>query len=220
MSRDPFFEIEKPVGDNGLLMGVDGKLRCSWVGSDPLYCAYHDNEWGKVIFDDRLLFEKICLEGFQAGLSWLTILKKILHFRNAFDHFDLEKIVCYDEEKIKKLLQDRGIVRHQGKIRSVINNAFKAQTIIAEWGSLFRYFWSFQALKHGSFEKESLQIKQGNSATFASIHLAKDLKKRGWTFVGPEICHSFMQAVGIINGHLDGCFCRQESKGFCYEVLS
>nr|WP_035008057.1 DNA-3-methyladenine glycosylase I [Bartonella washoeensis] len=202
------FDTINLVLDEGLLMGVDGKVRCSWAGTDQLYCAYHDNEWGKPVFDDSRLFEKICLEGFQAGLSWLTILKKISHFRQAFDHFDFEKITYYDEEKIKILMLNKGIIRHQGKILSVVNNAFKAREIIAEWGSLSDYFWSFQPPQSERYEKIDFQIFKNNPVTPASLRLSADLKKRGWTFVGPTICYAFMQAVGIVNDHLEGCFCR------------
>lgn len=189
-------------------MGVDGKIRCAWAGTDPLYCAYHDHEWGKPVFEDHCLFEKICLEGFQAGLSWLTILKKRPSFRNAFDHFDFEKIIHYDEKKIQILMQNKGIVRHQGKIQSVLNNAVRAQEIITEWGSLSRYFWSFQPPKSERYEKIDFQTLLLNPITPASLRLSKDLKKRGWTFVGPTICYAFMQSVGIVNDHLEGCFCR------------
>ncbi|ATO57792.1 DNA-3-methyladenine glycosylase I [Bartonella sp. 1-1C] len=194
--------------DKGLLMGKDGKIRCSWAGTDPLYCAYHDDIWGKPVFDDRLLFAQICLEGFQAGLAWLTILRKISNFYDAFDGFDFEKIAQYDEKKIEILMQDKGIIRHRGKIRSVVNNALKAQEIIAEWGSLSHYFWSFQILQSEQYEKTDFQTWKTNSVTPASICLSKDLKKRGWTFVGPITCYAFMQAVGIVNDHCEGCFCR------------
>ncbi|AQX21778.1 DNA-3-methyladenine glycosylase I [Bartonella sp. CDC_skunk] len=194
--------------DKGLLMGKDGKIRCSWAGTDPLYCAYHDDIWGKPVFDDRLLFAQICLEGFQAGLAWLTILRKISNFYDAFDGFDFEKIAQYDEKKIEILMQDKGIIRHRGKIRSVVNNALKAQEIIAEWNSLSHYFWSFQTLQSEQYEKTDCQTWKTNSVTPASIRLSKDLKKRGWTFVGPITCYAFMQAVGIVNDHLEGCFCR------------
>ncbi|WP_336279445.1 DNA-3-methyladenine glycosylase I [Bartonella sp. CB175] len=205
MIKEHSFDMVSSVLDKGLLMGGDGKIRCAWAGTDPLYCAYHDNEWGKPVFDDYRLFEKICLEGFQAGLSWLTILKKISHFRQAFDYFNLEKIALYDEEKITTLMLDKGIVRHQGKIRSVINNAKKAQEVIVQWGSLSRYFWSFQPLQFERYEKVTFEILKDNPVTPASIRLAADLKKRGWTFVGPTICYAFMQAVGIVNDHLEGC---------------
>ncbi|WP_336288052.1 DNA-3-methyladenine glycosylase I [Bartonella sp. CB60] len=208
MIKERSFDTVNSMLDEGLLMGADGKVRCSWAGTDPLYCAYHDDEWGKPVFDDYRLFEKICLEGFQAGLSWLTILKKISHFRQAFDSFNFEKIACYDEEKIKTLMLDKNIIRHQGKIRSVVNNAFKAQKIVAEWGSLSHYFWSFQPPQFERYEKVNFQILRDNPITPTSIRLAADLKKRGWTFVGPTICYAFMQAIGIVNDHLEGCFCR------------
>ncbi|WP_317993566.1 DNA-3-methyladenine glycosylase I [Bartonella gliris] len=208
MSKERFFKTVNQMLDEGLLMGADGKVRCSWAGTDPIYCAYHDIEWGKPVFEDHRLFEKICLEGFQAGLSWLTILKKISHFRQAFDYFDFEKIATYDEEKIKILMLEKGIIRHQGKIRSVVNNAVKAREIIAEWGSLSDYFWSFQPPQSERYEKIDFQILQNNPITPASLRLAADLKKRGWTFVGPTICYAFMQSVGIVNDHLEGCFCR------------
>ncbi|AFR26621.1 DNA-3-methyladenine glycosylase I [Bartonella quintana RM-11] len=194
--------------DEGLLKGADGKVRCAWAGTDPLYCAYHDNEWGKPVFEDRRLFEKICLEGFQAGLSWLTILKKISHFRQAFDFFDFEKIACYDEERVQMLMQNKGIIRHEGKIRSVVNNALKVREIITEWGSLSQYFWSFQPPQSERYERIDFQTLLAHSITPASLRFSADLKKRGWTFVGPTICYAFMQAVGIVNHHLEGCFCR------------
>ncbi|WP_336276471.1 DNA-3-methyladenine glycosylase I [Bartonella sp. CB178] len=194
--------------DEGLLIGNDGKVRCSWAGTDPLYCAYHDNEWGKPVFDDHRLFEQICLEGFQAGLSWLTILKKISHFRQAFDIFDFEKIADYNEEKIKILMLNEGIVRHERKIRSVVNNARRARDVVAEWGGLADYFWSFRPPQSERYKKISFQILQDNPTTPASVRLAEDLKRRGWTFVGPMTCYAFMQAVGIVNDHLEGCFCR------------
>ncbi|BBL53693.1 DNA-3-methyladenine glycosylase I [Bartonella quintana] len=194
--------------DEGLLKGADGKVRCAWAGTDPLYCAYHDNEWGKPVFEDRRLFEKICLEGFQAGLSWLTILKKISHFRQAFDFFDFEKIACYDEERVQMLMQNKSIIRHEGKIRSVVNNALKVREIITEWGSLSHYFWSFQPPQSERYERIDFQTLLAHSITPASLRFSADLKKRGWTFVGPTICYAFMQAVGIVNHHLEGCFCR------------
>ncbi|WP_332065965.1 DNA-3-methyladenine glycosylase I [Bartonella sp. CB189] len=196
------------VLDEGLLMGMDGKVRCAWAGADPLYCSYHDNEWGKPVFDDCRLFEKICLEIFQSGLSWFIVLKKISNFRQAFDFFDFKKIALYDEEKIKTLMLDEGIVRHSGKIRSVINNAIKAQEIVDQCGSLSCYFWSFQPLPFERYEQVNFQILQDNPIIPAAVRLEKDLKKRGWTFVGPVICYAFMQAVGIVNDHLEGCVFR------------
>ncbi|MBX4335134.1 DNA-3-methyladenine glycosylase I [Bartonella raoultii] len=208
MTKELFFDIAHGAISEGLLMGKDGKVRCSWAGTDPLYCAYHDNEWGKPVFEDRHLFEKICLEGFQAGLSWFTILKKRPSFRKAFDSFDFEKIAHYDEARVQSLMQNKNIIRHQGKIRSVLNNALKAQEIITEWGSLAHYFWSFEPPHSERYQKIDFQTLLANPTTPASLRLSKDLKKRGWTFVGPTICYAFMQAVGIVNDHIEGCFCR------------
>ncbi|WP_455473851.1 DNA-3-methyladenine glycosylase I [Bartonella sp. B30(2025)] len=208
MTKERSFSKQNVILNEGLLMGADGKVRCSWAGTDPLYCAYHDHEWGKPVFDDYHLFEKICLEGFQAGLSWITILKKISSFRNAFDHFDFEKIAYYDDVKVQILMQNKGIVRHKGKIQSVINNAIKAREIVTEWGSLSDYFWSFQPPQSERYEKVTFHILRDNPITPTSIRLAIDLKKRGWTFVGPTTCYAFMQATGIVNDHLEGCFCR------------
>ncbi|WP_273760519.1 DNA-3-methyladenine glycosylase I [Bartonella sp. ML70XJBT.G] len=208
MIKEHSFDMVNQVLEEGLRRGADGKIRCSWAGDDPLYCAYHDHEWGSPVFEDRRLFEKICLEGFQAGLSWLTILKKRSFFQEAFDYFDFEKISHYDEEKVQILMQNKGIVRHQGKIRSVLNNALRAQEIITEWGSLSHYFWSFQPPQSERYEKINFQTLLANPITPASLRLSQDLKKRGWTFVGPTICYAFMQSVGIVNDHLEGCFCR------------
>ncbi|WP_161510587.1 DNA-3-methyladenine glycosylase I [Bartonella quintana] len=208
MIKEHSFNTGNGMFDEGLLKGADGKVRCAWAGTDPLYCAYHDNEWGKPVFEDRRLFEKICLEGFQAGLSWLTILKKISHFRQAFDFFDFEKIACYDEERVQMLMQNKSIIRHEGKIRSVVNNALKVREIITEWGSLSHYFWSFQPPQSERYERIDFQTLLAHSITPASLRFSADLKKRGWTFVGPTICYAFMQAVGIVNHHLEGCFCR------------
>ncbi|ACS51233.1 MULTISPECIES: DNA-3-methyladenine glycosylase I [Bartonella] len=208
MIKELSFNTVNAMLAEGLLKGVDGKVRCAWAGTDPLYCAYHDNEWGKPVFEDICLFEKICLEGFQAGLSWFTILKKRSFFRIAFDHFDFEKIAHYDELKVKMLMQNKDIVRHQGKIQSVLNNALRAQEIITEWGSLSRYFWSFQPPQSERYEKIDFQTLSAHPTTPASLRLSQDLKKRGWTFIGPTICYAFMQSVGIVNDHLEGCFCR------------
>ncbi|PIT71171.1 DNA-3-methyladenine glycosylase I [Bartonella tribocorum] len=208
MTKELCFNTVKIMLAQGLLKGADGKVRCAWAGTDPLYCAYHDNEWGKPIFEDIPLFEKICLEGFQAGLSWFTILKKRSSFRIAFDDFDFEKIAHYDAQKVQMLMQNKNIVRHQGKIRSVLNNALRTQEIITEWGSLSRYFWSFQPSQSERYEKIDFQTLSANPVTPASLRLSQDLKKRGWMFVGPTMCYAFMQSVGIVNDHLEGCFCR------------
>ena len=167
-----------------VITGSDGKKRCFWAGQDPLYIAYHDDEWGVAVRNDNQLFEKICLEGFQSGLSWLTILRKRENFRRAFRDFDFAKVARFSARDVARLMKDAGIVRHRGKIQSTINNAKRALELKREFGSLSKYFWSW---------------------TDANA-LAKDLKKRGWTFVGPTTVYSFMQAMGIVNDHATGCW--------------
>lgn len=193
---------------DGLILGEDSKVRCYWPGSDPLYCNYHDNEWGKPIYDDNKLFEKICLEGFQSGLSWITILRKRENFRAAFDNFDYKKIARYDDAKIADLVADAGIVRHKGKICSVVNNALRAIELVNSEGSLSDYFWSFKPPVSELFQCYDYATLKANPISAASTRLSKDLKKRGWSFVGPTTCHAFMQSVGIVNEHIEGCFCR------------
>lgn len=185
-----------------LITGKDNKNRCWWCGDDPLYVRYHDEEWGNPEHNDYKLFEKICLEGFQAGLSWITILKKRENFRQAFDFFDFEKIALYDVPKVEDLLQDAGIIRHRGKIESTINNAQCAIRIIEEFGSLEAYFWTFKPKSH--IQPETINDVQ--STSLESKALSKDLKKRGWKFVGPTTCYAFMQAMGMVDDHIKGCF--------------
>ncbi len=190
------------MNDKGLITGEDGKARCWWCGDDPLYVAYHDNEWGRPVYDDIRLFEKICLEGFQAGLSWITILRKRENFRAAFDGFDFKKVAKYDNDKIEQLLQDAGIIRHRGKIQATINNAQRAIEMTEEFGTLSDYFWSHKPKNHiPPSSKDDIA-----SSTDESKALSKDLKKRGWKFVGPTTCYAFMQAMGMVNDHIDGCF--------------
>ncbi len=187
--------------NNGLIIGADNKARCRWCGDDPLYMHYHDNEWGKPVYDDVRLFEKICLEGFQSGLSWITILRKRENFRAAFDEFDFTKVAVYDNVDINRLLQDKGIIRHRGKIEATINNARRAVELIEETGSLSDYFWSFKPENtHQPTSMAELPAK-----TAESIALSKDLKKRGWKFVGPTTAYAFMQAMGMVNDHIKGC---------------
>jgi len=187
-----------------LVLGNDGKQRCWWCGDDPLYMDYHDEEWGKAVTDDVRLFEKICLEGFQAGLSWITILRKRENFRAAFDGFDFKKVQHYSEKDVTRLLGDAGIIRHRGKIEATINNAERAIELVEEFGSLSDYFWSYQPDHHISPScKEDVQ-----AITDISKAMSKDLKKRGWKFVGPTTCYAFMQAMGLVNDHIDGCFQR------------
>lgn len=189
---------------NGLRKGEDGKIRCSWHDNKPDYLAYHDNEWGNVVTDDTRLFEKICLEGFQSGLSWLTILRKREGFRKAFAGFEIAKVASFNETDIERLVLDADIVRHRGKIKSTINNANRALEMQKEFGSLAAYFWSFEP------KPERAPIKAlGEIAGFTDVSTAisKDLKKRGWSFVGPTTVYAFMQAMGLVNDHLEGCYC-------------
>lgn len=190
--------------DKGLIIGEDTKKRCWWCGTDEEYVRYHDTEWGHPVHDDIRLFEKICLEGFQAGLSWITILRKRENFRAAFDGFDFHKVAKYDNDAIDLLLQNAGIIRHRGKIEATINNAQRAIELIEEKGSLSDYFWEFQPQSH-SAPKLKTDIP---GKTEASIILSKDLKKRGWKFVGPTTCYAFMQAMGMVNDHIDECHSR------------
>ena len=190
---------------NGLLEGTDGRFRCWWAGTDPLYVAYHDAEWGVPVRDDRKLFEKVCLEGFQAGLSWLTILKKRENFRKAFLEFDFERVAKFGRGDVERLVLDAGIVRHRGKIESTVNNARRAIVLADERGSLSDYFWSFQPDPSSRPRKLTRDVLTGMTTSPESIALSRDLKKRGWTFVGPTTMYAFMQATGIVNDHLDGC---------------
>jgi len=184
----------------------DGKLRCSWSGGAPEFLDYHDNEWGFPVSDDIRLFEKVCLESFQSGLSWRTILNKRENFRKAFRGFDFNKVARFTEKDITRLLQDEGIVRHRGKIEAVINNAKMAKKLVKEEGSLAAFFWSFEP------NKKDLGKPQTVTTSPASIALAKDLKKKGWKFVGPTTAFAFMQAMGLINDHVEGCICRKKAE--------
>jgi DNA-3-methyladenine glycosylase I len=194
--------------DKGLSAGEDGKVRCWWPGEDPFYQAYHDKEWGQPVTDDVRLFEKICLEGFQSGLSWLTILRKRENFRAGFAGFDFHKVAMFNDDDIARLLADAGIVRHRGKIVSTINNAARAIELKQEFGSLAAYFWSWEPPVEERPSRFDHAALTAAPATAASTRLSKDLKKRGWSFVGPTTCYAFMQAMGLVNDHLEGCHCR------------
>lgn len=194
-----------------LVIGADGIPRC-WWGSGPNYAPYHDEEWGRPTTDDTRLFEKICLEGFQSGLSWLTILRKRENFRAAFAGFDPQTVARFDEGDVARLLDDAGIVRHQGKIRSTINNAGRALELIEEKGSLAGYFWSWA----GPEEPPPVEIP---AVTDQSTVISKDLKRRGWSFVGPTTTYAFMQAMGLVNDHLEGCHVREECASSRRRVL-
>ena len=180
------------------------KKRCSWCEGDPIYEAYHDNEWGRVVKEDRVLFEFLILEGFQAGLSWITILKKRNAVREAFDLFDYEKIAKYNEEKIAALLQNQEIVRNRLKIRSSVQNAAAFMKIQAEFGSFSQYYWGFTQGKT-LINKVNL-YKEAPAFTPLSLEISKDLKKRGFNFVGPTIVYAFMQATGMVNDHEVSCY--------------
>lgn len=184
-------------------------LRCPWPGSDPLYQRYHDTEWGFPVTSDTRLFEKLCLEGFQSGLSWLTILRKRENFRAAFAGFDIDSVAAFGEPDIDRLLADAGIVRHRGKIVSTINNARHAQAVRAEFGSLATYFWRFEPRPDERPADFSWDTLRTIATSPASVRLSKDLKKRGFSFVGPTTCYAFMQAMGMVNDHMDGCHCRE-----------
>jgi DNA-3-methyladenine glycosylase I len=188
-----------------VITGQDGQPRCAWSASAPEFDAYHDAEWGYPVGDDIRLFEKICLESFQSGLSWRTILAKRENFRRAFCGFDWTVIASFTEEDVERLLQDEGIIRHRGKIESVINNARCAQELVAEAGSLAAFFWSFEP------DPKTLPEPQTQSTSPDSVALSKALKKRGWKFVGPTTAFAFMQAMGLINDHARGCICRAKA---------
>ncbi len=194
----------------GLVVGEDGRTRCAWHGGLDDYRRYHDEEWGHPVTGDHRLFEKICLEGFQSGLSWLTILRKREGFRAAFAGFDFDKVADFGDADIARCLADAGIVRHRGKIVSTINNARRAQALRDEFGTLARYFWSFEPKPDERPARVDWETIRANPTTPTSVRLSKDLKKRGWTFVGPTTVYAFMQAMGLVNDHVEGCFCRTE----------
>lgn len=185
--------------------GPDGRPRCRWCAASAEYLAYHDREWGFPVADDRRLFEKLCLEGFQSGLSWRTILAKRENFRAAFHDFDYDRVADFGEADIARLLTDAGIVRHRGKIQATITNARRARELVRAEGSLAAYVWRFEPTEG---EPASPQVR---STSPESIAMSKDLKKRGWAFVGPTTVYAFMQAMGLVNDHADGCVVRAEA---------
>ena len=184
--------------------GPDGKPRCGWCGNIAEFFPYHDTEWGFPVDDDRRLFEKLCFESFQSGLSWRTILNKRENFRAAFDNFQIENVAHFSEKDVKRLLLDTGIIRHRGKIEAVINNAARVQELIVEEGSFAAYVWRYEP------DPDSIGPPQSQSTSLESIALSKDLKKRGWRFVGPTTVYAFLQSMGLINDHLEGCVTRVE----------
>lgn len=196
----------------GIDVDESGVARCWWGASDPLYREYHDLEWGRPVADDRRLFEKLCLEGFQAGLSWLTILRKRDNFRAAFDDFDVDSVARFDANKIEQLMGDTGIVRNRAKIEATVNNARRCIELGDEFGSLATYVWRFEpdaasrpaVLDHAAL----MQIR----ASAEAVVLSKDLRRRGWAFVGPTTVYAFMQAMGLVDDHLEGCAIRVEAE--------
>lgn len=200
--------MTKPI-PAGLMRRDDGVVSCWWPGADPLYAGYHDREWGRPVADDRLLFEKLCLEGFQAGLSWITILRKRENFRKGFAGFDVEKIARFREKDVARLLQDTGIVRHRGKIESTINNARRALELKKEAGSIAAFVWGFEPGPEARPKLLDHATLAAMPKSAESTALSKALKKRGWSFVGPTTVYSFMQAMGLVNDHIEGCHCRE-----------
>lgn len=194
---------------SGLITGEDGRARCQWSGTDPLYQRYHDREWGRPVKDDVRLFEKLSLEGFQSGLSWITILRKRENFRAAFQGFELETVAGFGARDVQRLLSDAGIVRHRGKIESAINNARRALELIGEHGSLARFYWSFEPRARERPRRIDWATLKTMSQTEASTRLSKALRQRGFSFVGPTTAYAFMQAMGLVNDHVHGCFVRE-----------
>ncbi len=186
------------------MTGPDGKPRCRWCAAAPDFLAYHDKEWGFPVEDDRRLFEKLCLESFQSGLSWRTILAKRENFRAAFQGFDFDRVARFTQRDVERLLQDEGIVRHRGKIEAVINNAERARELVEREGSLAAFVWSYEP------DPKDLPEPQSASTSPVSVALSKDLKKQGWKFVGPTTVYAFLQAMGLINDHVRDCVIRDK----------
>ncbi|MCC5971639.1 MAG: DNA-3-methyladenine glycosylase I [Pararhodobacter sp.] len=189
---------------SGTVPGPDGRPRCRWCAAAPEFFAYHDREWGFPVVDDIRLFEKLCLESFQSGLSWRTILNKRENFRAAFAGFDFRKVAQFTATDVTRLLSDAGIVRHRGKIEAVINNARCACDLVATEGSFAAFIWRFEP-------QDEDAAPQGRSTSPASVALSKALRKRGWKFVGPTTVYAFMQAMGLVNDHANGCVMREEA---------
>lgn len=193
-----------------IVRGDDGVARCWWGTSTEAYCAYHDDEWGRPTKDDRWIFEKLCLEGFQSGLSWLTILNKRQSFRKAFANFDIDKVARFNKRSVERLLQDASIVRHRGKIESTVGNAKRAIELRDEFGSLAAFAWQFEPPPKSRPKKITKAALNKLAKTPESAAMSKELKRRGWSFVGPTTMYAFMQSAGIVNDHLEGCDSRDE----------
>jgi DNA-3-methyladenine glycosylase I len=184
------------------IVGPDGKPRCRWCAAAPEFLGYHDTEWGFPVTEDRRLFEKLCLEGFQSGLSWRTILAKRENFRAAFHDFDFDRIARFTQRDVARLLKDAGIVRHRGKIEAVVNNARRTQELVEREGSLAAFLWRYEP------DGKPLEKPQTASTSAESVALSKALKKLGWKFVGPTTVYAFMQAMGLVNDHVEDCVIR------------
>ncbi|MBT5241046.1 MAG: DNA-3-methyladenine glycosylase I [Rhodospirillaceae bacterium] len=193
---------------DGILLGTNDKPRCFWGAGHADYAVYHDDEWGRPVDNDIRLFEKLCLEGFQAGLSWLTILRKRENFRKAFKGFDFKKVARFGEKDVERLLQDAGIVRHRGKIEATINNAQRALELIDEAGSIAAFLWRYEPDPKARPKKLTKKALMTLTKAPESTALSKDLKKRGWRFVGPTTMYALMQAMGMVNDHIEGCCVR------------
>ena len=185
--------------------------RCFWVDGSQIYRDYHDTEWGFPVFNDTRLFEKICLEGFQSGLSWITILKKRENFRAAFAGFDIARVARFGEKDVERLVQDAGIIRHRGKIEAAINNARCAEQLLESENSLAAYFWKFEPSAASRPQTITRDTLRSMTQCAESVALSKDLKKRGWKFVGPTTMYAFMQAMGLVNDHEETCWVRQSA---------
>jgi DNA-3-methyladenine glycosylase I len=190
----------------GIVVGDDGLARCWWADATPEYRAYHDSEWGYPVADDRRLFEKLCLEGFQAGLSWLTILRKRDAFREVFDNFDFNVVAGYGADRFAELMADTRIVRNRAKIEATINNAARAIEMVEREGSLAHFLWGYEGAGAESLTRAELPVMTPESRA-----LAKEFKRRGWRFLGPTTVYAFMEAMGLVNDHLDGCHCRPQA---------
>jgi DNA-3-methyladenine glycosylase I len=193
---------------SGLQVGADGIARCAWAGSTPDYLLYHDTEWGVPVHGETALYERLTLEAFQSGLSWLTILRKREAFRRAFAGFDFTRVARFGARDVERLLADASIIRHRGKIESAISNARRAEELVEEAGSLAAFVWRFEPPPSARPRRLTHDALAGLSRTDESRALAKELKRRGWTFVGPTTVYAFMQAMGLVDDHLDGCAAR------------
>lgn len=210
--------MEKPLPyaefmpDEYLRPTTNGQHRCWWPGEDAQYIDYHDTEWGRPVIDDTRLYEKLCLEGFQSGLAWITVLRKRENFRDAFKNFDLDEVARFTSSDIERLLGNAGIIRHRGKIEATINNAARALELLEETGSISQYIWQYAPDLPFGRDGISDHPMGFVSTSPSSVALSKDLKKRGWKFVGPTTIYSFMQSMGLVNDHVEGCFARDECE--------